>query len=177
MIADKQPVGAQFALLQDVFGAPAELFLALRANCANSQDARRTRPVDPTFAQRMRLYGELPLGDMLRRGWLNPHAVHDADDVLTSLLTLFDVDCAERIDDVLQALACDDDSRRRFFMPPGSCVCATSAMAKRLSGTYTPQRLRRGSSNCVRRCGGVTTSGTCRLICRPAACIWPSSNP
>ena len=144
LIADKQPVEAQFALmLQDVFGAPAEQFLALRANCELA-DARRRRAVDPKFAERMRLYGELPIGDMIRRGWLNARAAHDADDVLASLLRLFDVDSAERIDDVLQALACDDDSRKTLLHAAWLMRLRDICDGQRLSGTYAPQRLREG---------------------------------
>jgi HTH-type transcriptional regulator/antitoxin HigA len=144
LIADKQPVDAQFALmLQEVFGAPAEQFLALRANCELAY-ARRTRALDPKFAERMRLYGELPIGDMIRRGWLNARAVHDAGDVAASLLTLFDVDCAERIDDVLQAMACDDDSQKTLLHAAWLMRLRHICAGRKLSGTYTPQRLREG---------------------------------
>jgi len=144
MIADKQPVDAQFALLlQDVFGAPAEQFLALRTNCELA-DARRTRALDPKFAERVRLYGELPIGDMIRRGWLSARAVHDADDVAAELLKLFDVDCAERIDDVVQALACDDDSRKTLLHAAWLMRLRHICSGQRLSGTYAPQRLREG---------------------------------
>jgi HTH-type transcriptional regulator/antitoxin HigA len=144
VIADKQPVDAQFALmLQDVFGAPAERFLTLRANCELA-DARRTRAIDPQFAERMWLYGELPIGDMIRRGWLNARAVHNADDVAASLLALFDVDCAKRIDDVLQALTCDDDSRKTLLHAAWAMRLRHICAGQKLSGTYTPQRLREG---------------------------------
>jgi HTH-type transcriptional regulator/antitoxin HigA len=143
LIADNQPVDAQFALmLQDVFGAPAEQFLALRAN-RELADARRTRTLDPKFAERMRLYGELPIGDMIRRGWLSARSVH-TDDVKASLLTLFDVDRAERIDDVLQALVCDDDSRKTLLHAAWLMRLRQICDGRRLSGTYAPQRLREG---------------------------------
>ena len=101
VITDKQPVDAHFALLlQDVFGAPAEQFLALQSNCELAH-ARRTRTLSPKLTERLRLYGDLPISDMIKRGWLDAGAIHDTQAVETSLLNLFGVDCADHIDDVL----------------------------------------------------------------------------
>jgi HTH-type transcriptional regulator / antitoxin HigA len=94
-----------------VFGAPAEHFLVLQANCDLAL-ARRTRTLCPRLSERLRLYGDLPISEMIKRGWLSARALHDTETVETSLMSLFGVVHTSEIDGALNAVRCDDGSRK-----------------------------------------------------------------
>ncbi|HEY2874498.1 MAG TPA: helix-turn-helix domain-containing protein, partial [Reyranella sp.] len=64
LTGDKQPVDAKVAIaLEEVFGEPAERFLALQKEYELAQARIVTNP-DPGRATRAALYGDLPLADM-----------------------------------------------------------------------------------------------------------------
>jgi len=112
VVTDKQPVSPDLALLlQDVFGVPAEHFLVLQANRELAL-ARRTRALRPQLAERLRLYGDLPISEMIKRDWLSTRAPHDTAAVERSLLSLFGVDRTSEIDQALSAVRCDDGSAK-----------------------------------------------------------------
>lgn len=112
IVTDKQPVSADLALLlQDVFGVPAEHFLVLQANCELAF-ARRMRTCRPQLTERLRLYGNLPISEMIKRDWLSTKALHDTEAVERSLLGLFGVDHTREIDRALGAVQCDDNSAK-----------------------------------------------------------------
>lgn len=141
VITDKQPVDAHFALLlQDVFGAPAEQFLALQANCELAH-ARRTRTLSPKLTERLRLYGDLPISDMIKRGWLDAGAIHDTQAVETSLLNLFGVDCADHIDDVLGEVRSDDEAKKNLVHLAWLCRLGQLAGKPDCNRAYSRQAL------------------------------------
>ncbi|WP_295134325.1 helix-turn-helix domain-containing protein [uncultured Reyranella sp.] len=93
----KQPVDAKIALaLEEVFGEPAERFLALQKEYELAQARIVTHP-DPGRATRAALYGDLPLADMIRRGWIEADSVRDTEKVERELLRFFG---ANRIQDI-----------------------------------------------------------------------------
>jgi HTH-type transcriptional regulator / antitoxin HigA len=96
IIMGKRPVDASLALsLEEVLGVPAEQFLDLQ-NTYDLACARiATRP-DPERATRAHLFGELPLADMIRRGWLKAKSVRDPH-IQSELIRFFGVN---RIDDI-----------------------------------------------------------------------------
>src|SRR5690242_12089618 len=75
--AGKQDIDAELALvLEEVFGEPAERFLSLQKEF----DLARARIVvkpDPDRGNRALLYGDLPVAEMIKRGWISAESVRD----------------------------------------------------------------------------------------------------
>lgn len=95
---DKQPIDARTALaLEEVFQEPAERFLTLQKEYELAQARLVTNP-DPARATRATLYGDLPLADMIRRGWIDAESVRDTKKVEKELLRFFHVSKAEDIE-------------------------------------------------------------------------------
>lgn len=98
LTGDKQPVDARLALvLEEVFGVPAERFLALQKDFDLAQ-ARIVSQPDPGRATRARLYGDLPLADMIKRGWIDADSVRDTAKVERELMRFFGVNRPEDIE-------------------------------------------------------------------------------
>lgn len=77
LVADKRPVDAAMALtLEEVFQVPAERFLELQRDYDLAKARIVARP-DPGRATRARLYGDLPVTDMIKRGWIDAKDVRD----------------------------------------------------------------------------------------------------
>jgi len=98
LTGDKQPIDAKLALaLEEVFVEPAENFLALQKEYELAQ-ARIVVHPDPGRATRAALYGDLPLADMIRRGWIDADSVRDTKKVESELLRFFGVNRPEDIE-------------------------------------------------------------------------------
>lgn len=70
VIAGKRAVDADLALgLSQIFGEPAERFLQLQKDYDLAMARIISRP-DPRLATRASLFGELPVSEMIKRGWL-----------------------------------------------------------------------------------------------------------
>jgi HTH-type transcriptional regulator / antitoxin HigA len=96
IVADKRPVDAKLALvLEEVFGVAAERFLALQKAFDLAQARIVTRP-DPGRATRAQLYGDLPITEMIRRGWIAAKDIRDPK-VAAELMRFFG---ANRLDDI-----------------------------------------------------------------------------
>lgn len=97
IVGDKQPVDARFAvILEEVFGIPADRFLSLQKEFDLAQ-ARIVMQPDPGRAMRARLYGDLPVAEMSKRGWLAVDNIRDIKMVETELMRFFGVN---RIEDI-----------------------------------------------------------------------------
>lgn len=98
LLGGKQPVDAKLSIvLEDVFGTPAEQFLALQKNF-DLAHARIVAQPDPNRAARAILYGDLPVGEMIKRGWLDAENVRDTKKVGNSLMQFFGVNRLEDIE-------------------------------------------------------------------------------
>jgi HTH-type transcriptional regulator/antitoxin HigA len=76
LVADKRPVDAQTALLLgEVLGVRPEKFLQLQRRFDLRKARIMARP-DPQRTTRANIFGELPIAEMIKRGWLQ-----DVDDV------------------------------------------------------------------------------------------------
>jgi HTH-type transcriptional regulator / antitoxin HigA len=94
---DRQPIDAERALaLSEVFHIPAERFLELQRDYDLAQARIRTRP-DPRRAMRAQLYADLPLKEMIRRGWLATEDLLDPSSVEHALTKFFGVATADDI--------------------------------------------------------------------------------
>jgi HTH-type transcriptional regulator/antitoxin HigA len=70
IVAGKRPIDAQLALkLEQLFGVPAETFMELQQDYDLAMARILARP-DPALTTRASLFGELPVSDMIKRGWL-----------------------------------------------------------------------------------------------------------
>lgn len=102
IVNDKQPVDARLALmLEEVFGEPAESFLGLQQSFDLAQ-ARIVAAPDPERAARATLYGNLPLAEMIKRGWINAKDLRDPS-IERELRRFFRVDRLDRIDTLSHA--------------------------------------------------------------------------
>ncbi len=98
LVADKRPVDAALALaLEDVFEVPAERFLELQKSFDLAKERIKVRP-DAGRATRARLFGDLPISEMIRRGWINAETVRDTKTVERELVRFFGVNRTEDIE-------------------------------------------------------------------------------
>ncbi|MFZ0913319.1 MAG: HigA family addiction module antitoxin [Candidatus Korobacteraceae bacterium] len=97
LIAGKRAVDAQMAIqLGEVFGIRPEHFLQLQRRYDLAQARLVSRP-DPDRAMRARVFGELPVAEMIKRGWIDAEDVRDVPKVEAALLTFFH---APTLDDI-----------------------------------------------------------------------------
>ena len=98
LIAGKRPIDAQLALhLSDVFGVSAERFLQLQKEYDLAQARIVNRP-DPNRADRAVLFGDLPVTEMIKRGWLDAPDIRNINAVEKSLTRFFGVDVLDEIE-------------------------------------------------------------------------------
>ena len=101
LVGDKQPVDGKMAVvLEEVFGIPADQFLSLQKQLDLAQ-ARIVVHPDPGRANRALLYGDLPVAEMIKRGWIAAENVRDIKNVEAGLIRFFGVN---RLDDIEQVL-------------------------------------------------------------------------
>ncbi len=96
MVSDKRAIDAPMALqLSEVFGVPAETFLDLQ-KALDLVVARFKATPDPGRATRAALFGDLPVADMIKRGWLDA-SMADPRSVERALMRFFRVDSVDEI--------------------------------------------------------------------------------
>lgn len=98
IVGNKQPVDAKLALiLEEVFGVSAERFLSLQKKVDLAQ-ARIISQPDPHRSTRAILYGDLPIGEMIKRGWIDANDVRDTKKVERGLMRFFGANRPEDIE-------------------------------------------------------------------------------
>lgn len=99
VVAGKRQVDAELALtLGEVFGIEPEQFLELQKSYDLAQARIVSRP-DPTRATRARLFGDLPVTDMIKRGWLEGATdVRKTEEVQSALVKFFGVASVDEIE-------------------------------------------------------------------------------
>jgi len=98
IISGKRPVSAEMTLaLSDLFGIPAERFLELQKTYDLAKARLVTRP-DPKMATRAVLFGDLPIAEMIKRGWLDADDVRNVSKVEAALVKFFGVEAADEIE-------------------------------------------------------------------------------
>ncbi|HXA16607.1 MAG TPA: helix-turn-helix domain-containing protein [Thermoanaerobaculia bacterium] len=97
LIADKRAIDADMALLLgEVFQLPPEKFLTLQNEYTLAMARVISRP-DPGRSRRARLFGDLPVVEMIKRGWLDVADARDVPKVEAALMKFFG---ATSIDDI-----------------------------------------------------------------------------
>ncbi len=98
LIGGRRSVDAKLAIkLEELFGQPAERFLDLQRNYDLAQ-ARAASKSNPERQARAHLYGELPVSEMIKRGWINAESVRDVGTVQSELTRFFGVNRVEDIE-------------------------------------------------------------------------------
>lgn len=89
ILNDKKPLDAELAIaFSEVFDIPAERLLTVQQEYELAK-ARLTAQPDPNRAYRARLLGELPIAEMISRGWIAPVDVRDTAAVEAELTAFF----------------------------------------------------------------------------------------
>ncbi len=99
LISGRRSVEAERALaLSEVFNVPAEVFLELQRSYDLAKARITTRP-DPGRAARAHLFGELPVAEMMTRGWLGAaNDIRDVPKIEAELANFFGVESVEDIE-------------------------------------------------------------------------------
>jgi HTH-type transcriptional regulator / antitoxin HigA len=98
LVAGKRELDADLAIvLEELFGVPADEFLRLQREYELAT-ARVARIADPGRATRARVYGDLPVAEMLRRGWITADDVRDVPRVEAELARFFGASSVNEIE-------------------------------------------------------------------------------
>lgn len=98
LVGNKQPIDAKLSIvLEEVFGVPADRFLTSQKEFDLAQ-ARIVVEPDPSRATRALLYGDLPVAEMIKRGWIDADSVRDTKKVEVGLTRFFGVNRSEDIE-------------------------------------------------------------------------------
>jgi HTH-type transcriptional regulator / antitoxin HigA len=98
IISGKRAVSAELALLlSEVFDVPAERFLELQQSYELAR-ARIVSQPDPNRAKRATLFGDLPVTEMIKRGWLDAFDVRDTKKIEAELIQFFGVTSLDEIE-------------------------------------------------------------------------------
>ena len=96
--SDKRPVTPEFSiLLEEVFDVPASNFLALQQQYDLGKARLAARP-DSGRSNRARLFGGLPVSDMIKRGWLDVDDIRNVAKTESELAKFFGAETAAEID-------------------------------------------------------------------------------
>ncbi|MGE0875628.1 MAG: helix-turn-helix domain-containing protein [Burkholderiales bacterium] len=96
LFSDKRPVTAELAIsLEEIFGQPADRFLTLQKTFDLAK-ARMLAVPDPHRATRAKLFGELPIAEMIKRRWLDAD-IKDVPSVEKALAKFFDAPTVDKI--------------------------------------------------------------------------------
>jgi len=91
IVVGKKPVDARLALLfGEVFGIEADRFLALQQSLDLAQARLVERP-DPARARRAHIYGDLPVSEMNKRGWIRVEKIRNVKEVEAEVAKFFRV--------------------------------------------------------------------------------------
>ncbi|WP_173912175.1 XRE family transcriptional regulator [Acinetobacter sp. Marseille-Q1618] len=98
LLQDKKSVNAQLAIvLEDIFGIPAENFLTLQMKYDLAKARIKDIP-DPERQSRVKLFGNLPIAEMINRGWLDVENKKDFQKIEKELLKFFKVNSLDDIE-------------------------------------------------------------------------------
>jgi HTH-type transcriptional regulator / antitoxin HigA len=98
LVGDKRSMDANLALaLEEVFHVHAERFLELQSSFDLAK-ARITHRPDVGRANRALLYGDLPVAEMIKRGWISADSIKDTETVENELIRFFGVNRVEDIE-------------------------------------------------------------------------------
>lgn len=97
LLQDKKPISTELALIfEDIFKIPADEFLNLQTKYELAKARLKAIP-DPELEYRAKLFGSLPIAEMINRAWLDVENKKDFVKIESELLKLFQVNTLEEI--------------------------------------------------------------------------------
>lgn len=97
LLQDKKTISTELAIvLEDIFEIPAEKFLILQIEYDLAKARIKDIP-DPTRQSRAKLFGNLPIAEMINRGWLDVENKKNFQKIEEQLLKFFKVDALDEI--------------------------------------------------------------------------------
>lgn len=103
VVTDKKPVSVDLALaLEDVIGVPAESFLSLQQKFDLAK-ARLTALPNPDRKTRAQMFGDLPIGKMISRGWLRVENPRNTDETEAAVKEFFGAESTADIETISHA--------------------------------------------------------------------------
>lgn len=147
VIAGKRAVDAAMALsLAEVFDTSAERFLDLQKSYDLAQAKIVARP-DPGRATRACLFGDLPVSEMIQRGWLDVDDVRHVEKVETALVKFFGVKSVAEIEILPHAA-----KKTNTFQPASPAQLAWIYRAKEIASEMLVGRFSTsGMKECIAR--------------------------
>jgi HTH-type transcriptional regulator / antitoxin HigA len=98
IINGKRPLDAKMALaFSELFGVPAERFLNLQLSFDLAHARLVARP-DPGRRNRAHLFGQLPVMEMIKRGWIDVEDIRKAPKVEAALAKFLNTDSPDQIE-------------------------------------------------------------------------------
>jgi HTH-type transcriptional regulator/antitoxin HigA len=98
MMSGARLIDARMAIkLSNVFGEPPEQFLMLQQSFELAK-AKLLTPQDPSHTAKATLFGNLPINEMIKRGWLKAESATDVEGVARELERFFNVESLEQIE-------------------------------------------------------------------------------
>ncbi len=141
MAGDKRPVDATMALsLEEVFGVPAERFVALQSQYDLAKARLEARP-DPKRSMRASIYGNLPVAEMIKRGWVDVEDSRDLEVVESALCRFFKVNRIEDASVFSFAAKKTDVSGDATPAQLAWLHRVKTIASEMLIGSYSPQKL------------------------------------
>lgn len=97
LLQDKKPISTELALtFEELFNVPAEEFLNLQTKYELAKTRLKLLP-NPDLEYRAKLFGSLPIAEMINRSWLNVDNKKDFPKIEEELIKLFEVNTLEEI--------------------------------------------------------------------------------
>lgn len=138
LVSDRQPLSAGMAvLLEEVFGIAADTFLTLQSSFDLAK-ARITATTDPKRATRAHLHHNLPVADMIRRGWIHAKDVRDPH-IERELMRFFGTNRVEDIEILPHAAKKTEVSGGATPAQIAWLYRVKKIASEMLVGRYTPQ--------------------------------------
>jgi len=137
IISGKRAVDADLSLiLSELFDVPAKEFLELQQKYDLAKAQIVSRP-DPQRSARAHLFGDLPITQMIKRGWIEADSIKDVPQVEKALTKFFNASSVEEIE-ILPYAA----KKTQTFMPVTSSQLAWIYRVKQIAsemivGQYT----------------------------------------
>ncbi|MGI8425129.1 MAG: XRE family transcriptional regulator [Actinomycetota bacterium] len=142
LVAAKRPLDANLAIaLGEVFGVDPDRLLELQKSYDLAKARLVTRP-DPGRAMRAWLFGNLPVAEMMARGWIETADLREVSKVETGLCRFFSVPSVDQIEFLPHA-----PKKTDVFAPPTAAQLAwlyrvREIAAEMLVPRYSPRGLR-----------------------------------
>lgn len=173
LVNNQRPLDAEKAItLGEVFGLQPDIFLELQKQYDLAQARLRIQP-NPERALRAQLYSNLPVREMIQRGWISAKGVKDTEKVQQELARFFGVEKASEIS-LLPHAAKKTDAGTDLSPAQSAWLYRTRSIAQeQVVGRYSPGAVReaiqqlsrlRADESGVRKVPAILSSAGVRFV-------------